>query len=147
MQELKPQLEEAGFAVFYKESSEDIAVDQLIVPIAKEDGTALNLEINTIEDSQGIYPETEFVQCFIAIPLQVNSEKTAEVYTLLNSINMELPMGGFCLHEAGIVYYKYTIVVHHQDKNIILTRLMDSIDISNHLFQSFETMIVEFISS
>jgi len=147
MQELKPQLEEEGFAVFYKEANKDTAVDQLIVPIAKEDGTALNLEINTIDDPQGIYPVTEFVQCFIAIPIQINNEKTVEIYTLLNKINIELPMGGFYLHEAGIVFYKYTIVVHDNDREKILARLMDSIDISNHLFQNFESLIVEFISA
>lgn len=147
MQELKPQLEAEGFAVIYKESHGNSTVDQLVVPMAKEDGTALNLEINTIDDPQGIYPETEFVQCFIAIPIQIPREKNTEIQILLNKINIELPIGGFYLHEVNIIFYKYTIVVHHNDKEKIITRLMDSLDISNHLFQSYESLIVDFISS
>jgi len=147
MQELKPQLEAEGFATFYKETTPERGVDQLILPLAKEDGTALNLEINTIPDTQNIYPDTEFIQCFIAIPLEVKEAKFSETIALLNKINMELPLGSFSLHEAGVIFYKYSLVISRDDRMALFSRLINSIDISNHLFQNYETFLIEFISS
>lgn len=147
MQELKPKLEAEGFAVFYQEITNDRGVDQLIIPIAKEDGTAVNLEINTIIDEQGIYPETEFIQCFMAIPVQIESEKFLDSKTLLNKINLELPIGSFNLHEAGIIFYKYTLIIRHHEKEQLFSRLIDCIDISNHLFQNYENYILESLTN
>ena len=146
MQTLKPLLEAEGFAVFHQESQTDHGTDQLIIPLAKEDGSALNIELNQISDTAGTYPQTHFIQCFITLNIEIDKMKEAMVKSFIQQINLELPLGSFHFHEAGIVFYKYTIIVdraYPKDANI--DSVLNALDISNHLFQTYESPLLKLL--
>lgn len=143
MQKLKPLLESQGLAVFYKEDD----VDQLIIPLAKEDGTALNCELNTIEDPHDLYPQTEFIQLFITLNIEVTAIQEDAVKAAIGYVNLALPIGSFNYHESGVIFYKYSIIVDKNYPQDSVTEVLNSIDISNHLFQSYEASFIEILQS
>ncbi len=138
MKKLQPLLEAEGLAVFYHDAEDERGLDQLIIPLAKEDGSALNVELNTLPDPHGLYPTTQFIQCFISLTMQVPQTHELTIRALINDINLELPIGSFNFHESGIVFYKYTIVVDKEYPHETIDALLNALDISNHLFQSYE---------
>jgi hypothetical protein len=146
MKELKPQLEAQGFAVFYKEADNSDATDQLILPVAREDGSALSIEINAIADPEGMYPQSDLIQIFMTISMQIDPNKFQDVSQLLSQINLELALGSFNLHLSGIIFFKYTYIAAKNEQKIVQP-LIDAIDISNHVFQSYEPHIVNFLNA
>ena len=147
MQELKPKLEAEGFAVFYKAAESDESSDQLILPVAKEDGSALSIELHTIADPQNMYPQNTLIQIFMSVVVEIKEEKFADIRHLIEDINLELTLGSFHLHPSGIVFFKYTFIAAKENTEAVIHPLMDAIDISNHVFQSVEPHILNFLNS
>ena len=147
MKEIQPKLEEEGFAVFYKEASQDHTVDQLIIPVAKEDGSALNIEVNVLVDKESIYPLTHLIQIFMTMATPIPKEKLIDLQSLLTNLNQEIALGAFHLHESGIVYFKYTLLWDKEKQDTLLHPLIDALDISNHIFQTIEPHIINFLDS
>ncbi len=66
--------------------------------------------------------------------------------SFIQQINLELPLGSFHFHEAGIIFYKYTIIVdkeYPKDNNI--EAVLNALDISNHLFQTYEGPLLKLL--
>jgi hypothetical protein len=151
---LQMELNQAGYNTFILPVNADNAVEQLLV------STRENTESETQTDSPVVQlmfvndlltaskipapgNETDILQFFVSLPLQVDKSKMPDMYKLLSMFSRLVPLGAFGIEEDGGAFYRYSLM--SLNRNLENKLVVETVKMISFFMNKFSVQLNDFV--